>query len=390
MQSGSCLPVDEALKTLTDSLERQLFEHYGKRPGWIAVAPGRVNLIGDHTDYSGGLALPMAIDRYTVALAAPRGDSGDFHRIYSAQRGELVLPSRESTVPCGDWSDYLRGVLAQYLERGIVAAAMDIVIGGNLPIGAGLSSSASLELCFAALLEAASEQQLNPLERALLCQRAEHSYAGVPCGILDQFTISFAEAGSAMLLDCHSRETTPIVLPPDIAIAIVDSGVSHALGDGGYAQRRREVETAEALLGKSLRDCRESDVQAIADPQVASRARHVISENLRVEGFAKSISDGDMQTAGELMYSSHRSLAQDFCVSCDELDTLVAAAKAAGALGARMTGGGFGGSMVCLLDADNTDRFAQTISQHYRQAGYGEAITRWVSPVAAASARSYP
>jgi galactokinase len=390
MQSGSFLLVAEVLKVLVDTLEQLLLERCGVRPDWIAVAPGRVNLIGDHTDYSGGLALPMAIDRYTVSLAAARSDGSDSHRVYSAQQGEVRLASHHATPPGGDWSDYLRGVLAGYLARGIVAPAMDIVIGGNLPIGAGLSSSASLELCFATLLETATDQRLAALERALLCQQAEHRYAGVPCGELDQFAISFAEAGSAMLLDCRSREMTPVALPTGIAIAIVDSGVSHALGDGGYAQRRREVETAEALLGKSLRDCTASDVKAIEDPHVAARARHVISENRRVEAFANAIGEGNLQAAGELMYSSHESLARDFCVSCDELDTLVDAAKAAGAIGARMTGGGFGGSMVCLVDEKNTGHFADTISEHYRRAGHGEATTRWVSPVAAASARSYP
>jgi galactokinase len=263
---------------------------------------------------------------------------------------------------------------------------MDIVIGGNLPLGAGLSSSASLELCFATLIELASNHALPAMERALLCQQAEHDYAGVPCGILDQFAVTFAEENQAMLLDCRKHSIRSVRIPPQLVVAIVDSGVSHALADGGYATRRTEVEAAEIQLGKSLRDAHTQDLLKLSDETIKARARHVISENDRVLTFAAALSNDEIENAGQLMYASHESLSRDFDVSCPELDTLVDAARQAGAIGARMTGGGFGGSMLAFVTIGEEAAFERIISYRFSDAGFGVAQVRWVKAVAGAQA----
>ncbi|WP_169729157.1 galactokinase [Congregibacter litoralis] len=379
--------LNPSLATLLAPLATTLSQRYGKEAIWAAAAPGRVNIIGDHTDYSEGLALPMGIDLYTLVVAASRDDDRQLIRLFSAEEGEAELALGGAASRRGDWTDYLRGVLALYEEQGAAVPPMDLVIGGNLPLGAGLSSSASLELCFATLIETVTGHALRPEDRALLCQRAEHDYAGVPCGILDQFAVSFAREGAAMLLDCRDQNVGMIELPGDLRIAIVDSGVRHALADGGYGARRAQVEAAEHLLGKSLRDARPEDLTLIPDKTVRQRAKHVITENARVLAFQAALSARDPATAGQLMYQSHDSLSRDFAVSCIELDTLVAAARRAGALGARMTGGGFGGSMVAFVNSSDAMAFEEVVTTDFRKAGFGEAGIRWVT--AAAGARSW-
>lgn len=369
---------------IAQQLQQTLIER-GLSPQWAAMAPGRVNLIGEHTDYSGGFALPMAVDLYTIAVAAPC--AGHTIRVLSESKGMAELNLRDLK-PEGDWADYLRGVLAGYVDREFSIPAMTVAIGGNLPLGAGLSSSASLELCFAMLIETATSKSLDPADRALLCQQSEHQFAGVPCGILDQYAVSFATADRAMLLDCRDRSTRPVTIPKSFAIAVVDSGVSHALGDGGYATRRSEVEAAEAALGKSLRDAELTELDNISEENVRARAKHIITENARVIDFCSSIESGDGGAAGETMFASHRSLAQDFEVSCTELDQLVAAAQRHGALGARMTGGGFGGSMVALVGQEDKERFATALQADF-QSGFDVTPTlRWVRPSAGTKALS--
>lgn len=376
----------DSVNTLLQELGQTLKGRSASKPVWAAKAPGRVNLIGDHTDYSQGFALPMGINLYTLAVAAPRAAGSDSIRILSTREGEAALRLDGEDPRSGDWTDYLRGVLEQYRKRNVVIPAMDIVIGGNLPLGAGLSSSASVELCFATLLELASAHPIPVMERALLCQQAEHDYAGVPCGILDQFAVSFAKEDQAMLLDCRERSIQPVNIPAQLAVAIVDSGVRHALADGGYATRRAQVEAAEAQLGISLRDARSKDLAKISDDTIRARARHVIGENERVLAFAQALKNDDIQTAGQLMYASHESLSDDFAVSCDELDALVEAAREAGAIGARMTGGGFGGSMIAFVKIGAEATFERIISKRFSDAGFGYAQIRWVTAVAGAQA----
>ncbi|WP_439107642.1 galactokinase [Congregibacter sp.] len=380
--------VNARLDDLFPPLEAALRERSAAMPAWAAKAPGRVNLIGDHTDYSEGFALPMGIDLYTLAVASPRDD--DAIHVFSTQGGKTTLPLNDDSSRNGDWTDYLRGVLKQYRQRGFSVPAMDVVVGGNLPLGAGLSSSASLELCFATLLEVASGKTVSNRERALLCQKAEHDYAGVPCGILDQFAVTFAEENKAMLLDCRTQSLETVTVPEQLCIAVVDSGVSHALADGGYAERRAQVETAQTQLGQLLRDAKTDDLIRITDETVRQRARHVLSENTRVRTFADALAKNDLAAAGHLMYASHESLSRDFAVSCTELDTLVAAAKEARAIGARMTGGGFGGSMVAFVDREHTRSFERLVTERFSSAGYGEPTIRWVSAVAGAKAWKCP
>ncbi len=385
-------PVSEATLNKRDSLLDALtarVRNTGATPLWCASAPGRVNLIGDHTDYSGGLALPLAIDYYTTAVATPGPETRASIRIHSEAQGHCEFACREPSRG-GDWSDYLRGVVAGYSRRGVAIPALDVWIGGDLPLGAGLSSSASLELCFAALLEAVSGQSLAPKERALLCQKAEHDYPGMPCGILDQFAITFAEANAALLLDCQDQTTSPVALPSRARLAVVNSGVSHALVDGAYGKRRDEVAAAEKALGNSLRNCSLDDVEELREPDLQRRARHVISENQRVRSFIAALDNGFLETAGKIMNDSHRSLAMDFAVSCPEMDLLVEAAQGAGARGARMTGGGFGGSMVALVKADDCDRFQSKLSAWFLEVFKRPLELRWVEAVAGAQGGTCP
>lgn len=353
----------------TEAARRRFAEQFGYPPTHAAIAPGRVNLMGDHTDYAGGFALPCAIDLYTVAVAAARPDA-DASRIVSGlgDGNILLLPTAPGAQPEGDWGDYLRGVQSGFLQRGLPGPALDVAIDGNLPIGAGLSSSAALELCFASLLEEFGGVALKLSEKALLCQQAENEFAGMPCGILDQFAITFAEAGHAMLLDCASQEVTQTPMVGGAVLVIINSGVSHDLVDGEYARRRSEVTQASDLLGRPLRGATDADMQTLADPLLRRRARHVVTENRRVHSFAEALGAGDWARAGILMQESHRSLAQDFEVSCKELDWLAGHAVKRGAYGARMTGGGFGGSVVCLCEAARVPELQQMVDEDYRAA----------------------
>lgn len=375
---------------LTEQLRQEVSTRFGANAAYQALAPGRVNLIGDHTDYSGGLCLPMAVDMYTAAIAAKGDEDQRALRLHSLSQGDALFELDTLPPRYGDWRDYIGGVIAEYQSLGFTIPSLNVVIGGSLPLGAGLSSSASLELCIASLIERASERTLEAEQRALLCQRAEHSYPGVPCGILDQFAVSFAREGSAMLLDCRAQKIEFVRLPKNTTIAIVDSKVSHALNDGGYAARRREVQDAELVLGKSLRDCASSDIESLDADVLRRRAKHVVTENARVQKIASLFAEGALRQAGDLMYESHTSLASDFEVSCSELDLLVQTARDAGALGARMTGGGFGGSMVCLVEGDSSARqsFAARVEKTFCDAFGHAAALHWVIPAGGAQAWS--
>jgi galactokinase len=265
-------------------------------------------------------------------------------------------------------------VLAGYRELGWEIPGFEASISADLPAGGGLSSSAALELATAASIEILCNKSLAIDQRALLCQRAEHEFAGVPCGIMDQFAISFAQAGQALLLDCHSLQRTPITLHCEsVLILVVNSGVKHALADGEYANRRAECEEAARLLEvDSLRGV--SSVlwrtKAPSLPEaLRRRVAHVISENQRTLGFASALGTSDWKTAGALMYASHDSLANDYEVSCPELDTLVSLARTIpGVYGCRMTGGGFGGCTVALVDKPKAERAAEEFERKYKKA----------------------
>jgi galactokinase len=308
-----------------------------------AFAPGRVNLIGDHTDHTGGFVLPMAIELGTTVTLEPGGDTVMLRS--TASPGEAVVGldvarPREVDPP---WARYVAGVVAAIRPhaggRGTVAT--------TLPIGAGLSSSAALELSVALALGFEGP----PRELARACQRAEQLASGVPCGIMDQLASAAGRQGEALLIDCTSLEITGVALPPDAEVLVVNSGQSRALAGSAYAERRRQCEEAAAVVGP-LRNATVADLAAIADPVLRARARHVITENERVQAFAGALLAGDLGEAGGLMLASHRSLAVDFEVSTPVLDALVADLVARpGVAGARLTGAGFGGCVVALVEA---------------------------------------
>ena len=349
---------------------------FGRAPRFAAAAPGRVNLIGEHTDYNDGFVLPMAIERQTVIVADtnPHATAPEARLVSTALPGEARFPVTGDT-PTGEpkWSNYARGVVAGAVQRGLDPGAFDAAIDSTVPTGGGLSSSAALEVATATLLEAITKRALDPKDKALLCQWAEHEYAGMPCGIMDQFISALGQAGHALLIDCRSHDTRAVLLDdPDIAVLIVNSNVAHELVGGEYAQRREQCEAAARALGvDALRDATmdmlEAQRSSLSDEQYR-RARHVIGENGRTAAAADRMDAGDWAGAGELMSASHASLRDDFEVSCPELDLLVELAhEQAGVYGARMTGGGFGGCTVTLLRADAVKQVTADITKRYEQ-----------------------
>ena len=297
-------------------------------------APGRVNLIGDHVDYAGGRVLPMGLSCEThVALAHSAADD----RFASEFEGDA------------DWTRYARGVLIELRAAGIAVPPVTVAIASDVPVGAAPSSSAALEVAVARAALALAGAPLARRDVALLCQRAEHVHAGMPCGIMDQWCVAHARPGEAILLDCTSFAWRSVPLPPTLAIDIVDSGVRHALRDGGYAARRADTEQGAARLGvaqlASLPPARWSEIDALPE-RIARRARHVVRECARVDAAVNALDRGDLESFGALLLESHASLRDDFDVSTPELDAIVEHAVANGALGARMTGGGFGGSAI--------------------------------------------
>ncbi len=305
-----------------------------------AWAPGRVNLIGDHTDYTGGLVLPMAIDLGTT-VAGERG-GGQVVLRSSDKAGAAVVPldiADPSTVEPA-WARYVAGVVAEVRPR----VGFTGEVSTTLPIGGGLSSSAALEVAVALALGAGG----TALELAQLCQRAEQRASGVPCGIMDQLASVAGADGSALRIDCHTLEITPVPLPDGVDVVVVDSGQQRELAGSAYAERRAQCEAAERLVGP-LRSASLDDVERIDDPVVRRRARHVVTECARVDAFIVALGAGDLARAGQLMVESHASLRDDFEVSTPVLDDLVAGLnQREDVYGARLTGAGFGGCVVVL------------------------------------------
>jgi galactokinase len=348
----------------------------GHAPRWIVAAPGRVNLIGEHTDYNDGFVLPMAIDRYTV-FAADRNSEREV-TLHSNTTGETARFSVRTRVTRGEpaWSNYVRGVLAGFQERGEKVPGFEAVIDSTVPFGGGVSSSAALEVAAATLLEAMTGHTLDPIQKALLCQRAEHEFAGVPCGIMDQFTAVLAQENHALLLDCRSRKATPVrMADPAVTVLVINTNVRHKLVDGAYANRRSQCEAAARVLGvPALRDATTKGLNAVRarlEPVVFRRARHVITENERTLEAAKAIQEGDWRRVGKLMYDSHASLRDDYEVSCPELDAVVEIAQAIGSkegmIGCRMTGAGFGGCAVSLVKTDAVLPITRKLGEAYER-----------------------
>jgi len=373
------------LPEISHHVTQQFIKTYGRSPRWIAAAPGRVNVIGEHTDYNDGFVLPMAIERYAV-MAADRSSSSSSCSVFDTHFKETATIDFSAPVTKGTpkWSNYIRGVMAGFQNRGEKIPAVDIAFMSTVPLGGGLSSSAALEVCTATLLEAVTGHQLDPVEKALLCQKAEHEFAGVPCGIMDQFISVMGRENHLLLLDCRSRRTELVPMnDPSVALLIVNTNVKHELGSGEYAKRRAECEAAAKTLGvPALRD---ADADALADAQgkmnevVYRRARHVVGEIERTVHAAEGVRASNWPTVGQLMYASHRSLRDDYEVSCAELDAVVDIAEdigiRGGVYGCRMTGGGFGGCCVALVKADAVDGISKKMSMDYKmKTGMGATI----------------
>jgi galactokinase len=343
-------------------------QRYGRPATVIAAAPGRVNLIGEHTDYNDGLVLPIAIERATVIAAAPAA-AATAARVWCESLGVEVNVSLgpDSHVGQHGAGAYIGGVLGVYAAEGSPAPPLDAVVDSDVPLGAGLSSSAALEVAIALAIEALRGEELDARTRALRCQKAEHIGAGVPCGVMDQFSSAMCREGHALLLDCRTLEPSHVPLAdPGVSVLVIDSGVKHSLADGEYAERRRSCEQAAERLGVgSLRDADVAAVESSLDGTLRPRARHVVTEIERVARAADDARHCRWESFGEAMGQSHRSLRDDYQVSCEELDAIVAAAEQIGILGgvygSRMTGGGFGGSTVTLVRSDSALEVANRI-----------------------------
>jgi len=367
------------LDELSHYTAQQFTSTCGRPPRWLAAAPGRVNVIGEHTDYNDGFVLPMAIDRYTVVAAAPAKNGAKRVQLRStAGDGAVALDLAQPVKPApkGAWSNYPVGVIAGFLARGVQAAGFDALIHSTVPLGGGLSSSAALEVATATLLEAMTGHQLDPVDKALLCQQAEHEYAGMPCGIMDQFISVMGKQDHLLLLDCRSRR--PELVPmadPSMALLIVNTNVKHELTGGEYAKRRAQCEQAAKVLGvPSLRDADAGMLERARgrmDEVVYRRARHVVSEIERTLHAAEGVRASNWPTVGQLMYASHTSLRDDYEVSCAELDAVVRIAQdigvKGGVVGCRMTGGGFGGCAVALVRKDAVAAISERIGSEYER-----------------------
>lgn len=342
----------------------------------MVAAPGRLNLMGDHTDYEGGLALPMAINRWLVVAAGTRGggvEATPRGHVWTNLDPEGAEFDGDDPPRRGVWTDYVAGVLHHCWSDGIRPAPFDAAICSEIPAGAGLSSSAALEVGIALALEALSGSQRSPLERARICRRAEHDFAGVPCGPMDQITVAMARPGHALLIDCASEAVEPVPFSDgEACVLVIDSQVRHTLTDGSYARRRRECREAALALGvETLRKAADGAWNGGLSPLLAKRVRHVVTENQRTLESAEAIRRGDWDHLGQLMLASHDSLSRDFEVSCDELDTLVELARARrgrGILGARMTGGGFGGSVIVLAKREDAPDLGAELCAAYERA----------------------
>jgi galactokinase len=344
-------------------------------------APGRVNLIGEYTDVSGGLVLPAALDLGIVV----EGVADDRIRLGSdAFEGSVDLaPNGEVAADPSGWGRYVAAVARELDALGRPPVGIAGAVRSTLPAGAGLSSSAALEVAVGIALCAVAQFPLEPLELALAAQRAEHLAVGVPCGIMDQATAVLGVAGHAILLDTSSLEHRAIELPPELAIVVVDSGVSRSLEESGYATRRRELERALAALdGRKPSELTTAEAETVAtrlDPVAARRLRHVVSENRRVREVVDVLATPghpSLRRLGELFRAGHDSLRDDFEVSTPELDLLVDLAYEAGAVAARMTGGGFGGSIVALADQDRAPALADEIVAAYGTSSPRQATAR--------------
>lgn len=368
---------EPSINELVEEVDSQFQAQFGTAPDVIVAAPGRVNLIGEHIDYCDGFVLPMAINRYTVVAAKKTEDDAPrTAEFYSIDMDDTLCVPLDK-IEKGDhafWGNYVTGVLAGMTDQGSEIPPLQAVTRSNVPIGGGLSSSASLEVAVSTMVEAITGSSIDPVAKGLVCQKAEHDFVGVPCGIMDQFASALCQKDHVLLLDCKDQSFQQIPFTnPDIAVLIINSEVKHELSGGEYAQRRSSCEKALRILElDSFRGVTMEQVNAkqdSMDPVVFKRAKHVVSEIARTTDAAEALKADDWDKMGELMYASHNSLRDDFEVSCKELDILVdLAGQTDGVIGSRMTGGGFGGCTVTLVAGDKADTATESICKLYEQA----------------------
>jgi galactokinase len=352
-------------------------ERFGEEPR-VFAAPGRVNLIGEHTDYADGFVMPAAIDFATYAAISPRADGKVIIR--SENYGEQVEHAAERLpeIRSQHWSDYPVGVLAVLREEGVRIPAFSMTLQGDVPVGAGLSSSAAIEVATMAAVLALAGVEI-PLPRmAQLCQKAENSFVGASTGIMDQFIACCGAADHALLLDCRSLQFRLAPIPADVSLVISNTMVKHTHAGGEYNTRRAEVEEGTAILRrhrpeiKKLRDATVDDLKRWGGEMpenVLKRTRHIITENNRTVAAADALERGDLKTLGQLLYEAHASYRDDFEASCPEADLLVElASKQAGCIGARLTGGGFGGCTVNLVETARAREFGEALREGYKKA----------------------
>jgi galactokinase len=340
---------------------------FGAQPR-LFRAPGRINIIGEHTDYSEGFVLPAAIDRWCLVAAAPNG-LGRL-RVVSQTLGEEMEADLAALTPRGDWSDYVAGPARTLLEAGLAVVGADLLIASDVPVGAGVSSSAALQVAVIHALLALSAIQADGAQVARWAQASENRFVGMPCGIMDGFACANGVEGGALMLDCRSLRATSAALPDGASFLLVNSMVRHRLVGGEYRQRREDCEAAARTLGvPALRDVGEADLAAAlprlsGDP--AKRCRHVVTENARVGRALTAMAAGDLAALGALMNQSHASLRDDMEVSLPVIDQLAAIAQATpGVHGARLMGGGFGGCVIALVDAEAVDTVQAAIVAAY-------------------------
>ena len=355
------------------TLSHAFEQYFGLAPSHITRAPGRVNLIGGHTDYNNGFVLPMAINRHVWVVAHPRDDTSiniysmNFEQVASFNTHNL----KRASLP--HWTEHLRGVWYLLGERHHQLQGADVLIHGDVPIGAGLSSSAALEVALIEMaLNLGNISTFTQSDKALLGVDVEHQFIGMPCGVMDQMASAVSKQGHALLIDCQNLDMTPVYLPAGIEVVVMDTKKPHQLVDADYAQRRRECETVAKIIGvKSLRDAT-LDMVYLAKKKLGDtlvrRAKHIVTENQRVIAMVNALRKSDLTHAGELVSESHHSLQHDFEVSCTELDIMSAfARKQDGCYGARMMGGGFGGSVVALVDQEAVPQFMNNVAADYTQ-----------------------
>jgi galactokinase len=348
-------------------------QRFGGAPDLVVRAPGRVNLIGEHTDYNDGFAMPVAIGPETRVALRRRHDGEIRVAALNFEETDTFVPSADlQKAALGGWRDYIRGTVAILAREGVDIRGLDIAVAGDVPMGTGLSSSASLEVAVATAVLAVAGRREDPKQVALWAQAAENDFVGMRCGNLDQLASAATVEGAALLIDCRSLDLRPIAMPSDAAVMIVQSGVVRGLVDGHYNERRRQCEEAAAVLGvPALRDADLAMLEAVAadlDPLVFRRARHVITENDRTVAAAEELALGNLQAVGVLMRDSHASQRDDFEITVPHTDRLAELmSEAIGEQGgARQTGGGFGGAVVGLMRSDRVEAVRERVLSEYR------------------------